>query len=90
MKLSLRNLIVASVGLALMSADHLLPSALACPMCKAALEEDPSKPMAFQTSILFMLAMAMSVFGVMTLLLTVINRRETEALRNTDLCPEGS
>lgn len=90
MKLSLRHFVVGLVGFAMLSADRVLPSALACPMCKAALEEDPSKPMAFQTSILFMLAMAMGVFGVMTVLLTVINRRETEALRNTDLCPEGA
>jgi len=90
MKSVVRRVTLGLVMFALSGMDFLLPQAWACPMCKAALEEDPSKPMAYQTSILFMLAMAMSVFGVMTWLLTVINRRELNALRGTHLAGDNA
>lgn len=90
MKTAARFWALGLVTTAFYGLESHLPQALACPMCKAALEEDPSKPMAFQASILFMLAMAMGVFGVMTLLLTVINRREMESLKGTHLAGESS
>ncbi len=89
MKTAVRYGAMGLVAFAFCGVDRVHSQAMACPMCKAALEEDPSKPMAYQTSILFMLAMAMSVFGVMTLLLTVINRREMESLKGTHLAGEA-
>jgi len=37
--------------------------ALACPLCNEGIQEDPSLPMAYQASILFMLAMPFTVLG---------------------------
>lgn len=88
MKLIHKLVVLVSV-VGFLSFDVAITPALACPMCKAALEEDADKPLAYQTSILFMLGMAMSVFGGMTILLTYLNRRETEALRHTNLAVEG-
>lgn len=84
MKLFYKLVVLISV-VGFLSVDAAISPALACPMCKAALEEDADKPLAYQTSILFMLGMAMSVFGGMTILLTYLNRREAEALRDTGL-----
>ena len=36
---------------------------LACPLCNEGIQEDPSLPMAYQASILFMLAMPFTVLG---------------------------
>lgn len=61
----------------------------ACPMCKAALEEDSLKPMAYQASILFMLSVPMLIFGTLALVMVMINRRESAALQGTELFGRG-
>lgn len=63
---------------------------LACPMCKAANEEDDAKPRAYMYSILFMLTVpAMLVSGV-TFSLFKMSRIEAEALRDAGLSDEVS
>lgn len=63
--------------------------ALACPMCKAATEENDSKPRAYMYSIIFMLTVpAMLVSGV-TFGLVSMNRKEAEALRESGLSDES-
>lgn len=71
-------------------------SAWACPMCKMALESDDPKPRAYMYSILFLLAMIGTVFGVVTAFLWWMSRWEHRALqqagyehllRNAVTCP---
>lgn len=65
--------------------DLLGETAFACPMCKAALEEDDLKPMAYQASILFMLSVPMTIFAGIAVLLFFINRRESKELEHAAL-----
>jgi uncharacterized membrane protein len=68
------GLIACGVWVAMQSA------ALACPMCKMALETDDPQPKAYMVSILFMLGMITSVsFGV-GVLTWWINRQDQQAL----------
>ena len=50
--------------------------ALACPMCKFALETDDPKPRAYMYSILFMLLAIGSVVGGLILFLSWLNKHE--------------
>ncbi len=59
-------------------------SAWACPFCGEANADDADRVAAFQTSILFMLAMPMLVFGLFAYGLYRLNRRETGALGEAD------
>ncbi|MBD3674779.1 MAG: hypothetical protein HUJ26_14765 [Planctomycetaceae bacterium] len=52
--------------------------ASACPMCKAAAEQDENQPKAYMYSILFMLAMPAVIFGSFGYGLYRMNQRETE------------
>lgn len=85
-----RSLLVASVVACGLTSEVALERAAACPMCKAALEEDDVQPMAYQTSILFMLSMPMGIFGTIALVLTVLNRKELAALNGTEMTAEAS
>ena len=55
-------------------------SALACPMCKIALENDDPQPKAYMVSILFMLGMITAVSFSVGALAWWINRREQQEL----------
>lgn len=55
-------------------------SAWACPMCKMAVEADNPQPRAFMISILFMLAVILTIFGGMTALIYWVNRLEKKSL----------
>ncbi|HET6425267.1 MAG TPA: hypothetical protein VFG20_16385 [Planctomycetaceae bacterium] len=55
-------------------------AALACPMCKMALETDDPQPKAYMVSILFMLGMIGSVSTGVGVLAWWINRREQRDL----------
>ena len=50
----------------------------ACPMCKAAAEQDDKQPKAYMYSILFMLAMPAVIFGSFGYGLYRMNQRESE------------
>ena len=52
----------------------------ACPMCKAAAENDDRLPQAFQASILFMLAMPAMLFTGVGVGLYKLSKRENEML----------
>lgn len=60
-------------------------SAMACPMCKAAAEEDDLKPRAYMYSIIFMLVVPGTLFSGITVGLVVMGRREAEDLRESGL-----
>lgn len=53
-------------------------TAEACPMCKAAAEQDDNQPKAYMYSILFMLAMPAVIFGSFGYGLYRMNQREKD------------
>jgi len=63
---------------------------MACPMCKAALEEDSRLPNAYQTSILFMLSVPGMIFTTLGVGLVMLGRREAKALEGSELSGNGS
>ena len=65
-------------------------TALACPMCKAANEEDDAKPRAYMYSILFMLTVPTMLVSGVTFSLFNMNRHEADALREAGLSDEES
>ena len=86
----LRSLLVASVVVCGLTSEVAIPRADACPMCKAALEEDDLQPMAYQASILFMLSVPAGIFGTLALVLTMLNRKEMAALDGTEMTEDAS
>lgn len=79
--------VVCSVVLVLI----VLPSiATACPMCNQAIQEDKSLPMAFQASILFMLAMPFTVLGGLSALIVYKFRKHEQAMRGVYANPAVS
>lgn len=62
---------------------------MACPMCKAALEEDTRLPHAYQTSILFMLSVPGMIFTTLGVGLVLLGRREAKALEGSELSDAG-
>jgi hypothetical protein len=70
-----RGLVVASLFVLTHVSD-----ALACPMCKMALETDDPQPKAYMYSILFMLIMICSIFGAVATLLVWLSRQERLSL----------
>ncbi len=57
-------------------------SAWACPMCKLALETDDPQPRAYMISILFMMGMIFTMFGLVGALVMWISRQERRRLEN--------
>lgn len=57
-------------------------NAVACPMCKMALETDDPQPKAYMFSILFMLGMIGAMFGGMAGLVWWLSRQERLALES--------
>ncbi|MBI1314243.1 hypothetical protein GC176_23355 [bacterium] len=64
--------------------------ALACPMCKAATEEDDAKPRAYMYSILFMLAVPGTMVGGIAARLITLSRRESASLAKHGLTDDVS
>lgn len=65
------TLLLALAAVFLTSSD-----AVACPMCKLALESDDPQPRAYMFSILFLLIMIGTMFSLVTVLLIWLSRRE--------------
>ena len=65
-------------------------TALACPMCKAANEEDDAKPKAYMYSILFMLTVPAALVSGVTFGLFKMSRNEADALRDAGLSDESA
>ncbi|MEX1229977.1 MAG: hypothetical protein WEB58_07040 [Planctomycetaceae bacterium] len=61
-----------------------VPSASACPMCKAANETQSHLPRAYQYSILFMLAMPAMIFSGIGVGLYRMSKREAEIAKRMD------
>jgi len=64
----------------LMNVSLWTSSAVACPMCKNALESDSPQPRAYMISILFMMGMIFSVATAVGILMWRVNRAEKLAL----------
>lgn len=62
-----------------------IPSASACPMCKAATEEDDLQPMAYMYSILFMLGVPGTLGIGMVAGLVVLGRKEAQAMEDAGM-----
>ena len=58
-----------------------VPTATACPMCKAALDGDDARPRAYMISILFMLSVPLCLFSGLGYGLWRLSREEVERLR---------
>ena len=71
-------ILIAVAGLSLIGPGVQLASA--CPMCKAAVEEDDRQPRAYMYSILFMLGVPGTMGVGMTVGLVVLGRREAQAM----------
>ena len=54
----------------------------ACPMCKLALETDDPQPRAYMISILFMMGMIFTLFGIVGGLVWWLNRHERKSLED--------
>ena len=59
-------------------------------MCKAANEEDESKPRAYMYSIIFMLTVPATLVSGVTFGLFKMNRQEADALREAGLSDEAA
>jgi hypothetical protein len=57
-------------------------SAWACPMCKLALETDDPQPRAYMISILFMMGMIFTMFGLVGGLVWWLTRHERRSLED--------
>lgn len=65
----------------LLSGGGLVDSAEACPLCKAAAEEDSNQAKAYMYSILFMLAVPGMIFGGLTAGLIRLGLKEAKAMK---------
>lgn len=82
MRYLFNSMLFLSVVVLGVSVEALVPQVYACPMCKAALEEDDAKPLAYQTSILFMLSMPAAICGTLGFVLFRLNNSETRLVEN--------
>lgn len=76
-------ILLAAVGFVV--ADPQPQQASACPMCKAALEEDDARPKAYMYSIIFMLSVPAVMVAGMTGLLFKLSRSEQRVLEEANL-----
>lgn len=83
--LTSRFLLITFVALVLTVSSPATSTVLACPMCKAANEEDDAKPRAYMYSILFMLTVPATIVSGVTFSLFRMSRSETDALRDAGL-----
>jgi len=80
-----RTLMIPILAVVLTLSAPAASTALACPMCKAATEEDDAKPRAYMYSILFMLTVPATLVSGVTFSLFRMSRNEAEALRDAGL-----
>lgn len=85
-----RFLTIPVLALLLCVSAPLTSSALACPMCKVANEEDDSKPRAYMYSILFMLTVPATLVSGVTFGLFTMSRKEADALHDAGLQDSAS
>ena len=85
-----RFLFIAALATILTVSTPAVGTVLACPMCKAANEEDDAKPRAYMYSILFMLTVPATLVSGVTFSLFKMSRNETNALRDAGLSDETS
>jgi hypothetical protein len=83
-----RMLMIPILAVVLTLSAPAASTALACPMCKAANEEDDAKPRAYMYSILFMLTVPATLVSGVTFSLFRMSRHEAEALRDAGLSDE--
>ncbi len=84
-----RWLLIAAIAFCANLAGDAIQQASACPMCKAATEEDDAKPRAYMYSILFMLAVPGTMVGGMAARLVLLSRRESATLAELGLTDEA-
>lgn len=80
-----RWLLIAAIAFCANLVSGSVQQASACPMCKAANEEDDAKPRAYMYSILFMLVVPGTMVGGMAAGLAAVNRRESASLAESGL-----
>ncbi len=80
-----RWLLIVAIAFCANLVSGSLQQASACPMCKAATEEDDAKPRAYMYSILFMLAVPGTMVGGMAAGLVAVSRRESASLAENGL-----
>ena len=80
-----RWLLIAAIAFCANLVSGSIRQASACPMCKAANEEDDAKPRAYMYSILFMLAVPGTMVGGMAAGLVAVSRRESASLAENGL-----
>lgn len=85
-----RWLLIAAIAFSANLVSGSLQLASACPMCKAANEEDDAKPRAYMYSILFMLVVPGTMVGGMAAGLAAVNRRESASLAESGLIDDES
>ena len=83
-----RMLMIPILAVVLTLSAPAASTAVACPMCKAANEEDDAKPRAYMYSILFMLTVPATLVSGVTFSLFRMSRNEAEALRDAGLSDE--
>lgn len=88
--LTSRFLLIAALAMVLTVSAPVAGTALACPMCKAANEEDDAKPQAYMYSILFMLTVPATLVSGVTFSLFKMSRNEADALREAGLSDNSS
>ncbi|MHC4875480.1 MAG: hypothetical protein ACYTGL_03205 [Planctomycetota bacterium] len=85
-----RWLLIATIALCTSLFNDTIQQASACPMCKAATEEDDRKPMAYMYSILFMLVVPGTMVGGMAAGLVALGRREAVSVSENGLVDDES
>lgn len=88
--LTSRFLLIPVLAMVLSLSAPAATTVLACPMCKAANEEDDSKPKAYMYSILFMLTVPAALVSGVTFGLFKMSRNEADALRDAGLSDEAA
>jgi hypothetical protein len=76
-------ILIAIAGLSLSGPG--VQQASACPMCKAAVDEDDRQPMAYMYSILFMLGVPGTMGVGMVVGLVALGRKEAQAMQDAGM-----
>lgn len=88
MKSRLFRIVATALLAAFLVGGSLSETADACPMCKAAVDEDNLQAKAYMYSILFMLAVPGMIVGGLTAGLIRLGRREARALKEFEIAEE--
>ena len=84
MKSKLIRMAAILVFARVLTGGGLVDSAEACPLCKAAAEEDSNQAKAYMYSILFMLAVPGMIFGGLTAGLIRLGLKEAKAMKELE------